>query len=65
MQRSLYYDCKETEITKRNSFVPEVRNIWPKGGTNYFNIRWKLIANEILYVLMKTFNQNIYACELN
>jgi hypothetical protein len=48
MQRLLYFDFKETEITKINSFVPEVRNICPKGGTNYFNIRWKLIANEIL-----------------
>jgi hypothetical protein len=28
--------------------VLEVRNICPKGGTNCFNIRWKLIANEIL-----------------
>jgi hypothetical protein len=35
---------KETQITARNLFVPEVRNICPKGGTNYFNIRWKLIA---------------------
>jgi hypothetical protein len=65
VQRLLYFYFKETEITKINSFVPEVRNICPKGGTNYFNIRWKLIANEILYVLMKTFNQNNYACELN
>jgi hypothetical protein len=47
-QRLLYFDFKETEITKRNPFFPEVRNICPKGGTNYFNIRWKLIANEIL-----------------
>jgi hypothetical protein len=65
MQRLLYFDFKETQITARNSFILEVQNICPKGGTNYFNIRWKLIANKILYVLMKTFNQNIYACELN
>jgi hypothetical protein len=44
----LYFDFKETQITARNSFVLEVQNICPKGGTNYFNIRWKLIANEIL-----------------
>jgi hypothetical protein len=48
MQRLLYFDFKETEITKRNSFVPEVRNICPKGGTSYFNIKWKLITKEIL-----------------
>jgi hypothetical protein len=48
MQRLLYFEFKETKITKRNSFVPEVWYICPKGGTNYFNIRWKLIANEIL-----------------
>jgi hypothetical protein len=39
MQRLLYFDFKETQITARNSFVPEVRNVCPKGGTNYFNIR--------------------------
>jgi hypothetical protein len=43
-----YFDFKETQITAKNLFVPEVRNICPKGLTNYFNIRWKLIANEIL-----------------
>jgi hypothetical protein len=43
-----YIDFKETQITARNSFVSLVRNISQKGGTNYFNIRWKLIANEIL-----------------
>jgi hypothetical protein len=48
MQRLVYFDFKETQITVRNSIVPEVRNICPKGGSNYFNIRWKLIANEIL-----------------
>jgi hypothetical protein len=48
MQRLLYFDFKEIKITARNSFVPEVRNIYPKGGTNYYNVRWKLIANEIL-----------------
>jgi hypothetical protein len=42
------FDFKETQITAGNSFVPEVRIICPKGETNYFNIRWKLIANEIL-----------------
>jgi hypothetical protein len=47
MQRLLYFDFKETEITKINLFILEVWNICPKGGTNYLNIRWKLIANEI------------------
>jgi hypothetical protein len=48
MQRLLYFDFKETQLTARNSFFPEVWNICPKGGTNYFNISWKLIAIEIL-----------------
>jgi hypothetical protein len=61
----LYFDLEETQITARNSFIPEVRNICPKGGTNYFNNRRKLIVNEILKVLMKTINQNICVCELN
>jgi hypothetical protein len=65
MQQLPFFDFKETQITVRNSFFQEVRNICPKGGTNYFNIRWKLTANEILYMLMKTFNKNLYACELN
>jgi hypothetical protein len=42
------FDFKETQITAKNLFVPEVQNICPKGGTNYFNIIWKLIANKIL-----------------
>jgi hypothetical protein len=44
MQRLPYFDFKETQITARNLFILEVRNICPKGGTTYFKIRWKLIA---------------------
>jgi hypothetical protein len=58
-------------ILKKLKLLKEIRSSQKygtsaqKGGTSYFNIRWKLIANEILCVLMKNFNQNIYACELN
>jgi hypothetical protein len=48
VQRLLYFDFKQSQITSTNSFIYEVHDICPRGKNIIFNIKWKLTSNKIL-----------------
>jgi hypothetical protein len=41
VQRLLYFDFRQSQITSRNSLIYEVQDICPRGKKNSFNIKWK------------------------
>jgi hypothetical protein len=46
VQRLLYFDSKQSQITSTNSFIYEVQDICPRGQNSSFNINWKLTSNK-------------------